>query len=69
MKRVEQVQRVKDRIENRSLEYHRRVVAGYAKYIHLAHERIERVDALKGEDAVAAEVMRVCEAAMSGARA
>jgi dTMP kinase len=62
--------RAKDRIEARSLDFHRAVAEGYRRYAAIARERVVRVDAAQPEDAVAREVERlVGEVVKEGAAA
>jgi dTMP kinase len=49
--------RPRDRIESRSLDFHRRVCEGYRRYAEIARERTARVDAARGEEEVAREVL------------
>jgi dTMP kinase len=62
--------RVRDRIEQKDMSYHRQVFAGYLEYAKLASERVVRVYANREPDAVFADVWAVAETVLPlGARA
>lgn len=68
--------RVRDRVEQKDLAYHRKVCSGYREYVRAARARgeaVEVVTAAGGEDEVAADVLRaagpVIDRALAGGAA
>jgi dTMP kinase len=65
--------RERDRMERKSLDYHRRVCSGYREYARLAKEPVRVIDAARAPDEVFADVLAAVEAVIvpgpkSGAR-